>query len=365
MVSILIIGAGFAGAASAYFLSQLPGVQIRLVEREESFGLHASGKNAAMLRQAVPDLQTAQWIQETLAFLQNPPPDGWEDSLYQKTGSLLLGPSQKLRDLDQILREVGGQAQWISPQGSLSPMPPWLQGIFPAGDKGEVLYCPDDGVIQLQSFLNYLLSSAKKRGVEIFYRSEVTAIRLVGEVWEVDHGEKKFFADGIVNGAGAWCDRLLRMAGLPPLNLTAYRRHLFKSRGWNFSNDGLPLVWDVGREVYFRPDEDELMLSPGDESPHPSTDPLVDPQAEAWLRKKLRDAFPGLGIPPLADAWACLRTKGMDGKMYVNQLHEKPGYFCISGLGGHGVGASMGLGRMIQNLITYWLAGKKGLQNFG
>jgi D-arginine dehydrogenase len=337
----------------------VPGLQIRLVEREEGFGMQASGKNAAMLRQAVSDLQTARWIQETLAFLQDPPSEWRDHSLYQKTGSLLLGEAEKLRELFETLETVGGRARWVSPSHLPDSLPAWLQGIFPKNSGHQALYCPDDGIIQLKKFLGHLLSSAQRRGVEIFYRSELTQIRSLENCWEVSHGTEDFRADAIVNGAGAWCDALIKIAGLPELNLLPHRRHLFTSRGWIFSNCGLPLVWDVSREVYFRPDANELMLSPGDESPHAPSPPLVDPRAEGWLVEKFREAFPGLEPPPLAEAWACLRTKGMDGKMYVRQLNERPGYFCVSGLGGHGVGASIGLGRAIRSIIVDWLAYKK------
>lgn len=365
MISILIIGAGFAGAASAYFLSQIPGLKIRLVDKEAGFGMQASGRNAAMLRQAVSDRQTAEWIQETLAFLQNPPSEFSGVSLFEKTGSLLLGDPHRLHDLFNSLRTVGGRAEWVSPKNLPPQCPAWLQGVFPAAHAGEALFCPDDGVIQLTHFLGGLLSEAETRGVEILYRNEVTKIIPLENSWEVHHDENIFRADGIVNGAGAWCDALIGMAGLPKLNLIPHRRHLFKSEGWKFSNQGLPLVWDVSREVYFRPEENELLFSPGDEDPHPAAEPSVDPQAEQWLREKLGEVFPGMMDPFLIKAWACLRTKSPDGKMHVRQLFEKPGYFCVSGLGGHGVGASIGLGKAIQRLMMYWLQGKKSFKDFG
>jgi glycine/D-amino acid oxidase-like deaminating enzyme len=79
----------------------------------------------------------------------------------------------------------------------------------------------------------------------------------------------------------------------------------------------------------------------------------------------LEEAFPGLPQLALKEAWACLRTKSLEGKMYVTQLIEKPGYFCVSGLGGHGVGASIGLGRALKDLFMYWLVGRNDLKNFG
>jgi D-arginine dehydrogenase len=364
MVAIFIIGAGFGGAASAYFLSQIPGLKIRLVEREKTFGMQASGKNAAMLRQAVPDSQTARWIQETLRFLQDPPSEWRDIPLFQKTGSLLLGQRQKLNRLYENMEAVGGRSQWINSKILSTAAPPWLNGIFPAHEAVEGLYCPDDGVIRLKNFLGQLLASAEKRGVEIFYHNEVTEMSPSKNFWQIKHGSETFQAAAIINAAGAWCDPLIRMAGFTEKKLIPHRRHLFVSKGWKFSNQGLPFVWDVAREVYFRPEGEEVMLSPGDETIHPPVPPQRDPAAEALLRKKLGEAFPGLEVPTLDEGWSCLRTKSRDGIMSISQLNDIPGYFIVGGLGGHGVGASMGLGKALRRLVQGWLEGKKSSEVF-
>ena len=364
MMPILIIGAGFAGAASAYFLSQIPGLKIRLVEREVTFGLQASGKNAAMLRQAVSDLQTARRIQETLRFLQDPPADFRKFSLFEKTGSLLLGDKQKLTRLYENLQKVGGCSQWVSTKKLPTALPSWLQAVFPANTEIDGLFCPDDGIIHLKNFLGGLLAGAEQRGVEIFYHHEVTEILPTGHFWQIRHGAEKFQASAIVNAAGAWCDSLIRMAGLKELNLVPHRRHLFMSRGWKFCNEGLPLVWDVEREVYFRPDRKEVMLSPGDETPHPAVSPPLDPGAESLLVEKLHQAFPGLAPLSFGERWACLRTKNRDGTMCVKKLLEKPGYFTVAGLGGHGVGASMGLGSALRDQVRDWLGHREDNEIF-
>jgi glycine/D-amino acid oxidase-like deaminating enzyme len=51
----VIVGAGFAGAATAWALSRMglgPGV---ILEQEPSFGVHASGRNAALVKLSESD----------------------------------------------------------------------------------------------------------------------------------------------------------------------------------------------------------------------------------------------------------------------------------------------------------------------
>lgn len=355
MIPVLIIGAGFAGAASAYFLSQNPHLKIRLVEKEDTFGVHASGRNAAMIRQGVPDLQVGQWIQETLEFLKEPPSDWQDPDIFNPTGSLLLGNPTQLQTLFDTIQKVGGKGFLFSAENFSKILPERLQGIFKGTKTKDGLYCPGDGVVRLKAFLKQLLQSAENRGVEIFYQSEVTQLRESQGVWQVIHGGCEFEAQIIVNGAGAWANSLAKLGGLQGLELIPHRRHLFKSVGWSGEGDDLPLIWDVDQEVYYRTEGKELMLSPGDEEPHAPGEPQVDPRARVWLEEKLQSAFPWLPPIELGEGWACLRTKGKDGKLYIKQDTEKQGFFWVAGLGGHGVGASIGLGRACGYLVDQWI----------
>ncbi len=98
-VDVLIVGAGFAGAATAYHLSQDFGGTIALVEREETPGVHASGRNASLLRQSEPDPELRRAVAESRrAYLKLR-----EEIDYRQTGSLVLAP----RDHLEAQREPG------------------------------------------------------------------------------------------------------------------------------------------------------------------------------------------------------------------------------------------------------------------
>src|ERR1044071_5644632 len=87
----VIIGAGFAGAATAYHLTRRGVGRILLLEQESIPGFHSSGRNAAMMRQCVPDPDLAQLTRDGAAFLRKPPGDWPEPVGFKPNGSLLLG----------------------------------------------------------------------------------------------------------------------------------------------------------------------------------------------------------------------------------------------------------------------------------
>jgi glycine/D-amino acid oxidase-like deaminating enzyme len=87
----VIIGAGFAGAATAYHLTRLGGERVMVLEQEPMAGVHALGRNAAMVRQVVFDELTAAPAREGTAFLRQLRADWPVETGFSNCGSFLLG----------------------------------------------------------------------------------------------------------------------------------------------------------------------------------------------------------------------------------------------------------------------------------
>jgi len=106
----VIIGAGFAGAATAYQLSRRGAADILLLEQEAIPGYHSSGRNAAMVRQCVPDRDLVRLTVAGADFIRTPP-DDWPEPLgFKQNGSLLLGSGQGWEKLkaDAAIGRSGG-----------------------------------------------------------------------------------------------------------------------------------------------------------------------------------------------------------------------------------------------------------------
>jgi len=87
----VIVGAGFAGAATAYHLARRGVSNILLLEQESIPGFHSSGRNAAMLRQCVSDPDLTKLAREGANFIRQLPDDWPEPVPFKQNGSMLLG----------------------------------------------------------------------------------------------------------------------------------------------------------------------------------------------------------------------------------------------------------------------------------
>ena len=110
---VVIVGGGLAGAASAWGLARR-GHDVTLVEGEPRAGVHASGRNAGMIRRIVSDPSIGPLALEGARLLGDPPADlreaADEAPLIRPTGSVVVaGPEQAtaLREQAARAREAG------------------------------------------------------------------------------------------------------------------------------------------------------------------------------------------------------------------------------------------------------------------
>ncbi|HCU25229.1 MAG TPA: hypothetical protein DF383_09435 [Deltaproteobacteria bacterium] len=343
---VILLGAGLAGVATLEHLSRIPGVSLLLLEKEAHCAAHASGKNAALLRQALPDAAAAGLVQETLRLLRQPPRAWKHSDIYHPYGSLLYGQRETIAALRKTLLACGAEFMAGEAEIPLHLLPErWRESLLDRAPEAW-LYCPQDGVVAVRKLLENWLEASQARGARFQSGAEVLTLRREGERWRVECGSGAYTARAVVNAAGAWADEVACRAGLAPRGLQPLRRHLYVSEVLPDLDPELPFVWDIEQELYFRPEDGGLLLCAGDEEPHPAGAPEIDAKIEKILRHKLRQYFPVLADLELRRAWACLRTKWPPRPYLLEAEPEAPGFFWVAGLGGHGLGISFGLGAL-------------------
>jgi D-arginine dehydrogenase len=303
---ILIVGAGMAGAATAYHLAKRTDLGVLIVEQEETAGVHSTGRNAAIIREHADEPALQQLLSDGARFLRR-----GELAGYEQRGLMVMG---------------GGDDN--------------VQEYFPRAH-GCGLWCPQDGTVDVAGLLQSYLAGQKVR-----YETSVEDWTDVGDHLRVHTNQGEITCNLLVNAAGPWAGRL---GNLP---LTPLKRHLFVTTPLDWLDPDCPSVWDGAAGFYFRPESGGLLLSCCDETVAEPGDYSEDPEMLLELAQKVETHQPGLGELAVARQWVGQRTFAPDRLFVIgfDPRHDK--LLHVGGLGGHGVTSSFTVGRMAADLIT-------------
>jgi len=343
----VIVGAGFAGAATAWALGRAglgPGL---VLEQESTYGFHASGRNAAILRLVEEDP-----IVRTLALRSRdhitrlPAPDA---PLLKPTGGLTLAGAAGIVALTRLRDEsaASGLRAELLPAAEARTRFPLLRAVrFDAA-----LFCPDEATADIHELLTVLIRHARHTGFTLHTNCRVEGVMMAGgRAIGVHTSAGDIKADAVIDASGAWAGRLGREDR--PLPLRPLRRHLFVSGPPAGGHHDSPFTWVEDAAFYFRPEGDGLLLSPCDETQMAPCDPPTDPSAAELLAQKLSSHAPSFTELPIRRSWACLRTFAPDRRPLIGADPTVPGLFHLSGLGGFGMTTSAGVGELMADLLA-------------
>lgn len=344
---IVIIGAGVAGAATAYFLRKNYGANdIMILEKGSAPASGASGQNAGIMRQVVETIPIAGLARRTMEFLSSPP-DGFCETpvLDQKGGFLTVRDDRdrRLQDLLRISMSAGVKVYAVDRPEVLKSIPILDEARFVSA-----LYSPTDGVIDI----NGLVSSFLK-GVEVRTSCQVTGFRCSdGKIGAVYAGGEDFEAGLVVIAAGAFSEGLGRLAGSDPPALEPRRRHLVYSSPVEGVSPDWPYYWSMDPQLYFRYESNGLLLSPCDETSMKPESLAPSSEALGWLFERIRIGAPKLVDIPVKRYWAELRTFALDNNFLIGFDNRVKNLFWVTALQGHGMTCSSAVGETAAALIS-------------
>jgi D-arginine dehydrogenase len=340
-VDTLIVGGGVAGAALAYHLATGASARggarsVALLERAGEPGRHASGRNARLVLQSVADpLVRGLTVKSAAEYAARRNEVGFRIS-----GSIQLGVAERLA----LLRGDGVESHILTADEVRARIP------LVANDLREpALWTPGDGVLDPHRLLAFFLDGARAAGAAVTMGADVVAVHGDGP-FRVETSAGVWHAERVVDAAGAWSNELAARAGVDPLPLVAYKRHVFLQPA---SLDlSLPHVWLLDPEVYFRPDENGALTCMCDEEPTGVFEETVSERVEERLRERLGRLAPALAAAPITRVWSCFRTRATDSHPLIGPDPQRPRFWWLGGLGGFGLGASWEVGRLAARALT-------------
>ncbi|HUN47879.1 MAG TPA: FAD-binding oxidoreductase [Stellaceae bacterium] len=344
----IIIGAGIAGAAAAYFLAERGSVA--LLEREDAPGYHTTGRSAALYTENYGPPAVRLLTKASGAFYREPPAGFTEVPLLHPRGSMIVAPPGQEAKLRQALKEMQrtvATIREISPKEALAICPLLRPEIVAAAT-----YEPTSTDMDVHAIHQGYLRGFRARGGTLAARAEVTSLTRRGGTWTVATRAGDFSAPVVINAAGAWADEVGQLAGARPIGLQPKRRTAFLvDAPAGFDPRSWPMVDDFREVVYFKPESGRILVSPMDETPSPPLDAQPDEIDIAEAVEHLQ-AIAAIEVTRIQRKWAGLRSFVSDRVPVAGPVPEAPGYHWLAGQGGYGIMTSPAMGRIAAALAA-------------
>jgi glycine/D-amino acid oxidase-like deaminating enzyme len=351
--SVVIVGAGALGLATAWHLTRRGATDVTVIERGQIAGA-SSGLSVGIIETQYLDPLAIEIRVRSMAVFGE----------LERAGSIAITRTGYLRlahreaDLAAFERSVELQrglgvadARVIDRAGLRDLVPELFVDDVLGG-----LFGPSDGYIDGHRYCAALAEAVADRGGRVLQETE-----LVGRE-DAPGGRHRLLTtrdalecDVVVNAAGGWAGRVGDLLGTP-IEILPQRHQALIARLPAPLPYLMPSVMDYvpasgGFGVYFR-DEGPGRMVAGlhtEEVLHDIVDPDAvgrDTAAEYMelVAERLAHRLPGLDAMQLGDVWAGIYPMRRDGKPVVGRHPANPSIVAVAGAGGSGLQSSPALG---------------------
>jgi D-arginine dehydrogenase len=343
MHDVVVVGGGIAGMSVAYELAS--DLSIMVLEMEDRFGAHSTGRSAAVLA-AGGELPVQMLVEASRRFFEARPDDFVEPLLHPRPMIWVASQSDAAMVNSHMasIVEFAPDVHLIDPAEAvrLCPVldPAWV---------GAGLLEPTAADINVHGLHQGFIRGLHRRGGSSRINSRVVELVRERGTWRVTTATgEQYEAPIIINAAGSWGDEIAHLAGVEPVGLQPLLRNAFVAAqphvpdGYTFRN--LPLVHEIAGGFYFKPEGDVLLCSPADELPSAACDARSDETSIAAAIDRI-NAATFLNIRHVQRSWAGLRSFVADRVPIACFDPQVEGFFWLVGQGGFGIETSPALAR--------------------
>lgn len=343
---VLIVGAGGAGSSAALHLAQR-GARVILLERGQ-IGGQATGVNFGGVRQQgrhPAELPIARRSREIWARL---PAILGTDCEFEVTGHLKLARNES-EEADLIayldVARSHGIALRLIGRNALHEDFPWLGPSVVAGS-----YCAEDGAANPRLLAPALARAARRAGVEIRERCEVTGYAHDGAGFALEADGMRFTAPVLLNTAGFWGGALAAAFGeTVPVSPLSPNMLVTEPIAWFIE----PALGVVGGNVYLRQIRRGNVVFGGG---HGENDPSVPssralPDVGAAAMRRALELVPALAGVQVIRSWSGIDGQMPDGIPVIGPSRTTKGLIHAFAFSGHGFMLGPAIGAILAELV--------------
>jgi len=331
---IIIIGGGVMGASTAYHLAARGQKNILLLEKEEFFGLGATGRCAGGVRYQFSTEINVELSKKSLPMFENFKNEIGQDISYQKCGYLFALTRPKdveyFRHNVDLQHRLGVETEWLTGDEVRRRLPLMHFDDALAGTINN-----NDGLVDPNSVVMGYINSALRLGVLAINNVEVTGIQVNnGEVSGITTNQGVVSSHVIVNACGPWSGLIGDMAGVS-LPIAPIRRQMLTTSALPQIPQDFPFVIDFAQSLYFHREGDGLLTGMSNQDEKPGYDQNVDEEFELVNLEAAIARMPLLEQAGLASHWAGLYEVTPDAHPIFGSTPVK-GFLVVTGFSGHG-----------------------------
>ena len=400
-VDVVVIGAGIAGTASAYFLAER-GVSVLLCEKGRVAG-EQSSRNWGWVRQQGRDWAELPIMMESNRIWRGlAEKTGEADLAFTQAGCLYLGESPASMDRYEDWHDIAKQHQLDTRMLSASE----VRAAFPdvAGNWTGGMLTESDGRAEPFVAVPALARAARAAGAAVIEGCAVRTLDIeAGRVAGVVTEQGRVRCDRVLLAAGAWSSPFAANAGvdLPQLTVRStvartnpapadygpniststlsirkradggysvstgdLAEHYVSPASFRYFGKFFKLLKASAKDVRLHPAAPKgypgswgipCRWSAEDESPFERMRVLNPPpnaRSVEKIKARLPDRFPKLAETGLAEAWAGMIDVTPDAVPTLGEDERLKGLYIATGLSGHGFGIGPAIGRIMADLLT-------------
>ncbi|MGA9874033.1 MAG: FAD-binding oxidoreductase [Rhodococcus sp. (in: high G+C Gram-positive bacteria)] len=342
---VVVVGGGIAGVSLGYELAQDRSVCV--LEQESTLAFHTTGRSAALFLESYGNETIRALTSASRAFLEDPP-EHWDSRLLTPRSLLQFaarGRGAALEAMYARVRQLTPDVELVTPDDA--------RALFPLLRSERIdmaLYEPGSMEVDVHALHQGYVRGLRARDGTVAASAGVTSLRRVDRMWRIES------ADGIprrapvvVDAAGAWADRLAELAGAARMGLRPLRRTVFMIGSPDTAETAgtahLPTLSDIDESFYLKPEGDQMLCSPADETPTEPSDVRPDEMEIARAFDAIHETTT-LTTRHVRSSWAGLRSFVADRTPVVGFDPQFDGFFWCAGQGGYGIQTCAALARV-------------------
>ena len=332
---IIIVGGGIAGGSLAAAVSR--DADVVLLEAEDVFGYHATGRSAAMYEPNYGNAIINELTRASLAAFE-------AADVLSPRGVLIVAEESELHLMDAISDAEDNERMSLEEALALVPI------LNLAKIKDAVMGTAAQD-LDVDKLFQSRLKTARGNGARLYNKAGASAARYEKGHWHVQTGVGAFSAPVLVNAAGAWADKIAGLAGVSPLGVQPYRRSVARlpaPGGHDVSE--WPMLLSATETWYAKPDAGKWLVSSAEEEPVEPMDAWADDMVLAEGLARYQE-FVTEEVTRVEGNWAGLRSFAPDRTPVVGFDGAAKGFFWLAGQGGYGMQTSPALSALAVDML--------------